>query len=146
MPSRRLTARTALDVALSATITRNLLTNDPGPVLDELRALAGGDHELLAEVSGRCSGYYQGEHRQALCAALAAEIEGAAPWVEIGRERRSRGTHGAPRNPSRDQANRSRLAVSTCLVVTSPGSGSGTASPSEKNMISAPFDRLVAAE
>jgi hypothetical protein len=97
MPSRRLSPRATLDVALSATITRNLLVDDPGPVLAELRALAGDDHELLAEVAGTCSGYYEGEHRQALCDALAAEIEGAGPWVEIGRERRSRGTHGAPR-------------------------------------------------
>ncbi|WP_144785486.1 hypothetical protein [Microbacterium sp. BH-3-3-3] len=97
MPSRRLTARAALDVALSATITRNLLVKDPRPVLAELRALGGDDLELLAEVAGTCSGYYEGEHRQALCDALAAEIEGAGPWVQVGRERRSRGVHGAPR-------------------------------------------------
>jgi len=96
MPSRRLNAQTAVDVALSATITRNLLTREVGPVLVELRALAGDDHELLAEVAGTCSGYYEGEHRQALCDALAAEIEGVEPWIVIGRERRARVVHGGP--------------------------------------------------
>lgn len=87
----------ALDVALSATVTRNLLTNDPGLVLDELRALAGADVDLLAEVAGTCAGYYDSPHTHALCAALADETNGAAQWAEVGRERRSRGVHDAPR-------------------------------------------------
>ncbi|REC97288.1 hypothetical protein DEU35_3053 [Microbacterium sp. AG157] len=98
MPSRRLSPRTALDVALSAAVTRNLLTNDPGPVLDELRQIAGDDHDLLAQVAGTCAGWYESPETITLCAALAAEIEGANPWVQVGRERRSRGTHGAPRD------------------------------------------------
>jgi hypothetical protein len=98
MPSRRLSPRTALDVALSATITKNLLATDPGPVIVELRAMAGPEVELLAEVAGTCAGYYEGEHRMALCAALAAEVEGASLWVQVGRERRSKGIHGAPRS------------------------------------------------
>lgn len=96
MPSRRLSPRRALDVALSAVVARNLLTNDPGPVIDELRALAGDDHELLAEVAGTCSGWYESPETLVLCAALAAEIEGAAPWVQVGRRRGSRGVHGGP--------------------------------------------------
>lgn len=96
MPSRRLSARVALDVALSAVCTRNMLTRDPAPVIAELRALAGDDHELLAEVAGLCSGYYEGEHEKALCDALASQIDGAAPWVQLGRQRRARGVHGGP--------------------------------------------------
>jgi hypothetical protein len=84
-------------VSLSATITRNLFVRDPAPVIAQLRALAVEEDELLAQVAGTCSGYYEGKHHMALCDALAAEIEGAAPWVEVGRERRSRGVHGAPR-------------------------------------------------
>lgn len=97
MPSRRLSPRRALDVALSATITRNLLTNNPGPVLDELRALAGDDHELLAQVAGTCAGWYESPETITLCAALAAEIDGAGLWVQVHRERRSRCSHGALR-------------------------------------------------
>jgi hypothetical protein len=90
-----LTPRTALDVALSAVVARNLLTNNPGLVIDELRALAGDHHELLAEVAGTCAGWYESPETITLCAALAAEIEGAAPWVALGRRRGSRGVHGA---------------------------------------------------
>lgn len=85
-----------LDVQLSATITRNLRTDDPAPVIAELRRLAGDDHDLLAEVAGLCSGYYEGEHEKALCDALASEVDGAAPWVQLGRQRRARGVHGGP--------------------------------------------------
>lgn len=96
MPSRRLSPRRALDVALSAVVARNLLTKDPGPVLDELRALAGDDQELLAEVAGTCSGWYEAPETITLCAALAAEIDGAAPWVQVGRRRGARGDHRGP--------------------------------------------------
>lgn len=99
MPSRRLSPRTALDVAMSAVVTRNLRTNNPEPVLDELRALAGGDHELLAEVAGLSVGYYRDEQSAALCDLLEAEVDGAEPWVQLGRQRRARGVHG---HPSRD--------------------------------------------
>jgi hypothetical protein len=63
----------------------------------ELRALAGTEVELLAEVAGTCAGYYKSAQTAPLCDALAAEIEGAGAWVQVGRERRSRGNHGAPR-------------------------------------------------
>ena len=98
MPSRRLSPRTALDVALSATVTSNLLVTDPLPVIAQLRALAGEDLELLAQVAGLCSGWYESEETRPLCDALAADIEGAGPWVQLGRERRARGVHGAPRD------------------------------------------------
>lgn len=96
MPSRRLSPRTALDVAMSAAVTRDLRTNNPGPVLDALRALAGEDHELLAEVCGLVVGYYRDEQCAALCDLLEAEVEGVAPWVQLGRQRRARGVHGGP--------------------------------------------------
>ena len=96
MPSRRLSARTALDVQMSAVITRNLRTDDPASVLDELRRLAGDDRELLAEVCGLIIGYYRDDRCAALCELLEAEVEGVAPWVRIGRERRSRCVHGGP--------------------------------------------------
>ncbi len=86
-----------LDVQISATCTRNLLTQDPAPVIEELRTLAGEDVELLAQVAGRVSGWYESPETMTLCAALVDQIEGAARWAQASRERRSRGTHGAPR-------------------------------------------------
>lgn len=86
-----------LDVQLSAVCTRNMLTRDPDPVIAELRALAGDDLELLAQVAGRVSGWYESPETMPLCAALVDQIEGAAPWAQVSRERRTRGVHGGPR-------------------------------------------------
>lgn len=79
---------------MSAVVTRNLRTNNPAPVLDELRRLAGDDHELLAEVAGLAIGYYRDSYSDALCDLLEREVEGVEPWVRIGRDRRFRGVHG----------------------------------------------------
>lgn len=84
----------ALNVHLSAICTRNQYTQDPAPVIAELRAVAGDWVDILAEVAGRVSGFYDGEHTHALCAALVAEIEGAEAWVALGRQRRGERAHG----------------------------------------------------
>lgn len=86
----------ALDVSMSAVLTRSLRTDDPLPVLGELRQMAGDDLELLSEVCGLVIGYYREEQCAALCDLLEAEVDGVAPWVEIGRQRRSRVVHGGP--------------------------------------------------
>lgn len=96
MPSRRLSQRTALDVIMSAVVTRNLRTEDPLPVLEELRRLAGDDLALLAQVAGLCVGYYRDERCAALCDLLEAEVDDVGPWIELGRHRRFRGAHGGP--------------------------------------------------
>ena len=77
-------------------MTRNMRTHDPQPVLAELLAMAGEDQELLAEVSGLFVGYYRDGYSEALCDALMAQIDGLAPWIKLGRERRNRGVHGGP--------------------------------------------------
>ena len=105
MPSRRLSPRTALDVAMSSVITRNLRTSDPEPVVAELRALAGPDVDLLSEVCGLAVGYYRDSYSAALCDTLEAQIDGLEPWIEIGHRRRARRVHGGPeqrRNHHRD--------------------------------------------
>jgi hypothetical protein len=56
MPSRRLTPRTAPDVRLSAILARNLLVDNPAGVIEELRAVAGADVELLAQVADSFQG------------------------------------------------------------------------------------------
>lgn len=97
MPSRRLTPDTMLDVTLTAVCTRNLYTADPVPVIDELRRVAGDRLDILAQVAGRVSGYYDSTETHVLCDALATQIEGADAWVPLGKERRSAPVHGAPR-------------------------------------------------
>lgn len=77
-------------------MTRNMRTDDPQPVVAELLALAGEDQQLLAEAAGLFVGYYRDGYSEPLCAALEAQIDGLAPWIELGQERRARGVHGGP--------------------------------------------------
>lgn len=81
---------------MSSVITRDLRTHNPGPVIEELRALAEADVDLLREVAGLTCGYYRDAHCEALCDALEAQIDGLEPWIELGRRRRARGVHGGP--------------------------------------------------
>lgn len=83
----------ALDVQLSAICSRNRYTKDPGPVLAELRAVAGDRVDVLAKVAGSWAGYYDNEHTHTLAAAM-LELDGVGPWVELGRQRRTKPPHG----------------------------------------------------
>jgi len=97
MPRSGLDPDTALDVLLSATCSRHRYTTDPGPVIDELRRIAGARLDILAHVAGRWAGFYESTHTALLCAAL-LDIPGADAWVTLGRERRDAPVHGAPKN------------------------------------------------
>ncbi len=94
MPRTGLHPDVALDITLSATCSRNRYTDDPGPVIAELRALAGRRTDILARVAGSFAGYYDTPDTHTLCAALVTEIEGAAGWVPHGRDMRERSARG----------------------------------------------------
>ncbi|MXS73685.1 MULTISPECIES: hypothetical protein [unclassified Microbacterium] len=74
-----------MDVRLSAIIARNLLVGSPAPVIEELRAVAGADLELLAQVAVSCARWYRTADSSVMCDAL-AEFENAASCA--GRESR----------------------------------------------------------
>lgn len=93
MPRRSLPPETLLSIELSAICSRNRYTDDPAPVLDELRRAAGDRHDILAEVAGSWAGYYDGEYTHTLAAALRS-IPGADAWEGRGAERRSAAPHG----------------------------------------------------
>lgn len=93
MPSGPLSADTLLGIKLGAICSRNQYTDDPAPVIAELMATAGDRQDILAQEAGRWSGFYDDEYTHALAQAL-LEIPGAAEWVQLGRDRRSAGTHG----------------------------------------------------
>lgn len=93
--TRPLTARTHLDIILSAVCSRNRYTTHPGPVIDELRRIAAEHTDVLAEVAGSWVGYYESPATRALCDALRA-IPGSIDWVEEGRRRRSLAPHKTP--------------------------------------------------
>jgi len=82
-----------LDVHLSATCSRNRFTADPGPVIDQLRQIAGDRLDILAMVAGTWAGYYRDTYSAVLCDAL-LEIPGARKWEASGRAQRGKKVHG----------------------------------------------------
>lgn len=95
MPSHPLDPLTMLSVELSATMSRNRYTQDPGPVLAELQQTAGPHTGLLAAEAGRWAGFNETDpHAAALVAAL-MEI-GAPDAVELGRHRFQARSHSTP--------------------------------------------------
>lgn len=92
----RLPKATLLSIELDSICSRNRYTTDPAPVIAELRAAAGNRADVLAQAAGLFAGYFDDEYTHTLCAALAAEIDGIRPWVQVGQERRGRGSHGTP--------------------------------------------------
>lgn len=79
----------ALVVRLHAECSRHRYTHDPGPVLDELRALAAGRSDLLAEAAGLWAGYRDGEPHTRVLADALLTLPGAEEWAEVGRQRRT---------------------------------------------------------
>ncbi len=86
---------TRLDVELSAICARNQYTRDPGPVVAELTAAAGGRDDVLAQAAGIWAGYFDAPETHTLAAALRG-IPGAERWVAEGRRRRGIPRHSAP--------------------------------------------------
>ena len=75
---------------------RDLTANEESAAVAELRELAGGRADLLAEVAGILEGAHEGElneplARQAaqLCRKAGADPETIRAWIEEGRRRRA---------------------------------------------------------
>jgi hypothetical protein len=83
-----------LDIALSTYAGRHRYTNDPGPVIAELQRMAGPRTDVLAKFAGIWGGFFDGVDERVFSAAL-REVDGAAPWVEVGRYRRGIPNNGA---------------------------------------------------
>ena len=83
---------TLLGIHLSTICSRNQYTRDPGPVLDELRTVAGDRTDILTREIGTWVGYYEDEHTIILTTALRT-LPGLEPWIQLGQQRR-----GAPRH------------------------------------------------
>lgn len=91
----RLSRDTLLSVHLDAICSRNRYTQDPGPVIDELRATAGRRTDLLAEAVGTWVGYFEDDYTRTLCAAL-RELPDLEPWIALGAHRRDMPDHSTP--------------------------------------------------
>lgn len=92
----RLSRSKLLGIELASICSRNRYTDDPAPVIAELRAAAGKRTDILAQATGIFAGYFDDESTRTLCDALRAEIDGIGPWVQLGQERRGRGPHRTP--------------------------------------------------
>lgn len=84
-----------LDVELSAIMGRDRFTQDPQPVIDELRAVSGRHVDVLASTVGQWIGFYGSKDTQPLVDALLAAFADLdlAPGIALGAERRNRPTH-----------------------------------------------------
>lgn len=91
MPSRGLHPDTLLGITLSATMSRNKYTSDPGPVVEELLQTAGDRLDILTDEAGRWIGCYEDEHTATLAAALRELPLDMAAAIALGRSRRNAG-------------------------------------------------------
>lgn len=89
-----------MSVMVDAICSRNRYTNDPQPVIDELRELTGDRVDILTESVGTWVGFFEDEQTQTLCTGLRA-LPGLEPWIVLGQSRRGRGhsTQGFERPP-----------------------------------------------
>ncbi|WP_345545898.1 hypothetical protein [Microbacterium jejuense] len=121
MDGERLSKAKLLSIELDAICSRNRYTDDPAPVIAELRATAGKRTDVLAEAAGIFAGYFDSEYTRVLCDALRAEIDGIGRWLQVGRERRGRGSHAGGRGPLTDPAATTHQASGMMHVPKSPG-------------------------
>ena len=76
---------------------RNLTSSEEAAAVAELRTLAGGRTDLLAEVAGIFEGASEGRHDEplarfaaGLCRKVGADVDAIPAWVEEGRRRAAR--------------------------------------------------------
>jgi len=88
---------------------RDLTADEETTAVAELRTLAGGRADLLAEVAGVLEGAHEGEMDEpiarqaaALCRKAGADPDAIPAWIETGRERKA----NAGRPPFSDPRNR----------------------------------------
>ncbi|MFK4760282.1 hypothetical protein ACI3KS_05040 [Microbacterium sp. ZW T5_45] len=79
---------TLLSIRLSATMSRNRYTSDPGPVIDELRQIAGDRLDILADEVGTWIGYFEDDHTRTLTTALRALPLDMDDAIALGQRRR----------------------------------------------------------
>lgn len=88
MPSRRLHPDTLLSIQISCVMSRNQYTSDPGPVIEELYAVAGGRLDVLAPEVGRWIGFYEDDYTRTLTTALRALPLDMGEWITLGQAQR----------------------------------------------------------
>ncbi|UGS28356.1 hypothetical protein K8F61_09465 [Microbacterium resistens] len=89
MNDRTLSPDTRLGIKVSAIMSRNKYTDDPGPVIDELYQVAGDRPDILADEIGLWVGFYEDEDTRTLAAALCALPLDLADGIALGQQRRN---------------------------------------------------------
>lgn len=102
MPSRRLHPDIMLSISIGCVMSRNALTRDPAPVIEELYTTAGDRIDLLTREVGQWVGFYEADHTRTLATALRALPLDLDEHIALGLSRRMQpvhGTHGFERPP-----------------------------------------------
>ena len=89
-----------LGIRLSATMSRNRYTADPGPVIEQLLQIAGDRLDILADEAGRWIGFYEDDHTRTLATALRALPLDMDDTIALGQFRR----HEPPPSTERTRA------------------------------------------
>ena len=95
LPPRTIHPDTLLSIRIGSIMTRNQYTQNPAPVMAELRSTAGDRLDILAAEVGRFIGFYDDQHTHSLVDALRAEFTDLdlQPHIELGERRRNADTH-----------------------------------------------------
>ncbi|MBW1640489.1 hypothetical protein G3H63_15600 [Microbacterium resistens] len=89
MNDRSLSPDTRLGIKVSAIMSRNKYTDDPGPVIDELYRAAGDRPDILADEVGLWVGFYEDDDTRTLATALRALPLDLADGIALGQQRRN---------------------------------------------------------
>ncbi|MDA4893032.1 hypothetical protein PFZ55_39840 [Streptomyces sp. MS2A] len=89
MNDRSLSPDTRLGIRVSAIMSRNKYTDDPGPVIEELYRVAGDRPDILTDEIGLWVGFYEDDDTRALATALRALPLDMADAIALGQQRRN---------------------------------------------------------
>jgi len=93
-PESALHPDTLLSVRIGGILGRDKYTQDPDPIILELRQVAGVRTDILNREVGSWIGYYDTPETKPLIIALLAAFPGCLTWINHGTQQRAKPMHG----------------------------------------------------